>query len=155
MISKVDVTKISNLPSQLNAVAKEACFARVRSGKVSPMMTARDQYMSHMYFVQPELTPNERTPGGGETCDEHASSDNHDDTGRRVVLWRERNTDDGEDEQPGSLPEAANDERNTAADSLNEIQSGNCHYYIDSTKNELNLERIINACGLEDGRSIL
>lgn len=99
--------------------------------------------------------PNERTPGGGETCDEHASSNDHDDTGSGVVLRWERNTDDGKDEQPSSLPETANDERHTATDSLNEVQPGDRHGHVDSTKNKLNLERIINACGLEDSRAIL
>lgn len=42
---------IKKFPSQLQAVAREACFARVRSGKVSPMTTHANGPLSYVQFL--------------------------------------------------------------------------------------------------------
>lgn len=99
--------------------------------------------------------PGERTPGHGEGCDEHASGDDHDNSRARVLGWRACDGHRGEDQQPRRLPQSAVDQRNAAAESLDEVQARESRSDVDGSEDELDQQGVVNTSRLEDGRSVV
>lgn len=100
-------------------------------------------------------SPSERTPGHGKGSNEHASRDNHDDTGAFILGGGLGGRDTSEDEKPGSLPGRANDEWQSAAELFDHVETRESSGHIDGTKDELYSDRILNAGRVENGCSVL
>lgn len=63
--------------------------------------------------------------------------------------------DDGKDQEPCSLPETTDDEWDATAYPFDEVETWNRHCNIDSAQNELSLNRILDASGLENRSTVL
>lgn len=143
-------------PSQLLAVARLACLARVRNGNVSPITTQANGPLTSL-CEDASITGRKRdnVPCHCKGSDEHASSDDHDNAGALVLIGRASNADGGEDEEPGGLPASTNDERDTATDSLDDVEPGEGGDDVHSTKDELYQNGVVNASRLEDIGTVL
>lgn len=85
----IGLIKHSQLPSQLKAVAKLACLALVRRGKISPLEKGWNKTQlevvpkQDVHFLRKMSDshdhPSTGPPGTGERSDEHTSCDYHDD----------------------------------------------------------------------------
>lgn len=88
--------------------------------------------------------PCKRSPSHRKGGDEHASSDDHDNSGALVLSWRARSGNGGEDEEPGRLPQSTVDERDSATKSLDDVQTGESGHNVDCSENELDQEFVVN-----------
>lgn len=71
------------------------------------------------------------------------------------MIGRASNADGREDEEPSGLPASTNDERDTATNSLDDVEPREGGDDVHSTKNELYQNGIVNTSRLEDTGTVL
>lgn len=75
--------------------------------------------------------PCARTPGRGETSDEHAGRYDHDDPGRLVFRRRSSDTDRRKDQKPDGLPERAVEQGGPSSDFFQPPEAWNSTDHVD------------------------
>lgn len=91
----------------------------------------------------------------GKRGDEHARRDDHHDTSSRVVGGIHSDTDRGENEQPHCLPYRPEEQWPSSAKFLDDVQAVKGECDVDGAEDELGLDRVFNACRLEDRGAIV
>lgn len=87
--------------------------------------------------------PGEWTPGHREGSDEHASSDDHNNAGALVLGRWACDGNRGEDQQPRRLPESAVDQRDTATEPFDQVQTRESGCDVDGSKNQLDEKWVV------------
>ncbi|KAI7091912.1 hypothetical protein KC356_g22 [Hortaea werneckii] len=145
-------------PNSRNEVAGEEDVTEAVADTIVgvwPNFLETQRFWSSQRICLTDDSPSERTPGHGKGSNEHASRDNHDDTGAFILGGGLGGRDTSEDEKPGSLPGRANDEWHSTAELFNHVETRERSSHVDGTKDELYSDGILNAGRVENGCSVL
>lgn len=99
--------------------------------------------------------PGHGTPSTSERGDEHARRHDHDNTNSLVGVGIDGSSDGGENEEPGRLPERTDEQRPAATELLNNVETVESHDNVDSAKNELHQDRVVDAGRREDSSAVV
>jgi hypothetical protein len=147
--------EIRKFQSQLDAVASDDCFARVRGANDSPMMihtpgahvVAKPKMNRHADATMTAASGGQRAFKGGRLALTRA--------GGLVVRDVPSDAYACEDKEPEGHPEPAEDERPTPTELLHDVQTAERRYEVDRAEDDLSDERVGDADRLEDRRAVV